>query len=295
MGATDDTVRHLVERERWTRVGRSVYRVNGAPEAWEGRVMAACLAAGAGALASHRSAAAVWGLEGFEPPRVVDVTVDRRRGPQVTGARVHRSRDHALAGATVRRRIPVTGVDRTILDLCAGERNPQVALRALDSARYQRLVTPKELRACLGKHRRQGRRGVALFAELLERRLGLGAPESPLEADLLDLLLAAGLPAPRLGFEVVAGGRRYRIDLAYPAEKVAIECDGRRSRLNERNFETDPVRENALKLEGWLVLRFTRRRVTEEPGAVVDEVRRALTLRQAPAPAAPQSSGLASS
>lgn len=128
----------------------------------------------------------------------------------------------------------------------------------------------------------------------------MGVVESPLEADVLDLLLAAGLPAPRVQFEVTVGGRRYRIDLADPAEKVAIECDGRRSRLNERNFVTDPVRENALKLDGWLVLRFTRRRVTEEPAGVVGEVRRALALRhgpqgQAPAPAAPQSSGLSSS
>ncbi len=70
------------------------------------------------------------------------------------------------------------------------------------------------------------------------------------------------------------------VDITYPPpRKLALECDGRRAHLTERAFEEDRVRENDLKLDGWLVLRFTWRRLQEQPQAVVAEVRQALRTR----------------
>jgi len=44
-----------------------VYRVAGSPVTWHQRIMAGTLAAGAGAVASHRAAGYLHGLEGIEP------------------------------------------------------------------------------------------------------------------------------------------------------------------------------------------------------------------------------------
>ena len=53
---------------------------------------------------------------------------------------------------------------------------------------------------------------------------------------------------------VAPNGKRYRIDLAYPDLKIAIECDGKLGHLNDAAFESDPKKRNALELDGWLVL-----------------------------------------
>ena len=55
---------------RWILVYDGVYRMGGAPKTWRGDLLAACLAAGPSALASHRSAAALWRL----PAGRTDVT-----------------------------------------------------------------------------------------------------------------------------------------------------------------------------------------------------------------------------
>jgi hypothetical protein len=65
-----------------------VYRVPGSPVTWHQRIMAATLAAGAGAVASHRAAGYLHGLEGIEP--MAEVTVDPSRTPHPRGVVVHR-------------------------------------------------------------------------------------------------------------------------------------------------------------------------------------------------------------
>ena len=47
--------------------------------------------------------------------------------------------------------------------------------------------------------------------------------DSGFERLVVSRLVEAGLPAPVLQHAVEVGGRRYRIDLAYPGERVAIE------------------------------------------------------------------------
>lgn len=100
-------------------------------------------------------------------------------------------------------------------------------------------------------------------------------------AEVLDLLVGAGLPEPQAEVWVTAGARRYRIDLAYRKPKIAIECLGKIGHLNEQSFEEDPVRSNDLGLEGWLQIQVTWRRLVEQPGGVVADVREALGRRAA--------------
>lgn len=280
-GLTEAGIKWLVHSQRWERLFAGVYRVNGSPETWQSRVLGACLAAGLGALVSHRSAAALWELEGFLPPGVVDLTVPADRVRLVDGARLRRSRDLALAGRAIRQGVPVTGLARTPLDLCAVERNPDIALRALDDARRRKLVTWPELRRCLALHARRGRPGVRAFRALVELRDGKEPSHGVFELLLRKTLLDAGLPEPEAQVWVALAGCRYRLDLAYRNARLGIECDGREAHLNERAFEEDPVRENRLKLAGWLILRYTWRRLEQSPEGVAREVGAALSSRQA--------------
>jgi len=86
----------------------------------------------------------------------------------------------------------------------------------------------------------------------------------------------AGLPELTHEYEVTVAGHRYRIDLAYPDLKIAIELDGRG---HETLFDEDPIRTNRLETAGWLVLRFTWRRLIEDPAGMAADVLLARRLR----------------
>ena len=49
----------------------------------------------------------------------------------------------------------------------------------------------------------------------------------------------------------------YYLDIAFRRERVASEIDGRLHETDVDLFESDRIRQNALMLRGWLVLRFT--------------------------------------
>jgi very-short-patch-repair endonuclease len=101
--------------------------------------------------------------------------------------------------------------------------------------------------------------------------------ESPMETRIRMALHEHGLPAPHVQFEVEAGGRARRLDLAYPTVKLAIEYDGRDHREQEQAHE-DLLREAALVRLGWTILRFDACTVHRHPariaGTVAYELRR---------------------
>ncbi len=59
----------------------NVARMHGSPTTVEQKIAAAVLAAGPGALASHGTAAFLWGLPGAEPSTVDLIVPRRERGP----------------------------------------------------------------------------------------------------------------------------------------------------------------------------------------------------------------------
>jgi len=74
-GLTRHQIQTLLEHGRWIRVLPAVYRVAAAPQSWEQMALAACLGGPNGTVASHRSAAALWGLR--PPAARPEVTVPR--------------------------------------------------------------------------------------------------------------------------------------------------------------------------------------------------------------------------
>jgi very-short-patch-repair endonuclease len=232
---------HLLATGQIVRVAKDVYRLNGAPATWQSRIAGTQLAVGEDAIVSHRSAAALYGLDGFDQQRIVYVSVPIDRTPRKQkDVRVHRCADYKLIAAERRQNIPVTDPARLVLDLYASEANPEVARRGLFSVRKKKLATWTALDDCLKRHARQGRRGVTL-----------------LRADL----------------------ERYRIDVAYPGFRVGIEGKSRAEHLTDEAFETDPVRDADLAVAGWLIIHVTWAHLHNDPPGVVRRIRRALESR----------------
>jgi very-short-patch-repair endonuclease len=256
-----------------------VYRVAGVPRTWHGRALCAVLAAGPGAVVSHRSAAFLWGLEGFGAPGRVDITVPRHNRPALRPAVViHESRDLELADARRRWNVPVTGPARTFLDVAAVADDELTVLRALDEVRRLGHASWADLWSSLFRHARKGRPGIGPARAALHARAGKRVPDTEFARLFLRMIDAAGLPEPRSEVDVTLAGHRYRIDCAYPECLVAIELDGQ-GHDEPVQIEADARREAHLRSAGWIALRFTWRRFSCEPDGVLADLRAVLSAR----------------
>lgn len=248
---------------------RGVYAVGHPRLSWEGRQLAAALAAGPDAVLSHSSAAALWRLIGRrEGP--VDVTVPGRLRSR-EGIRVHTTRDLHPRDRTRNAGIPVTTVARTLRDLA--EVAPEKTLRrAVSEAYVQRRVDEDRLRQqCEAA---PGHRGAARLRALLGPRL---APtRSELEDRVLRLLLDHGLPRPRVN-TVIEG---LEVDFLYARQRLVIEADGRRYHGHRLARRSDAARQATLAVAGYRVLRVGWTEVTRRPGEAADRVREALAAGQ---------------
>lgn len=271
-GYTLRQVQQRRETGRWSPVHAGVYRVAGAPEWWEQLVLAACLATGTGAAASHRSAARLWGIDESRRP-TVELSVVATRYHRLEGVIVHRSSDFDASAVTAKSGIPVTTPARTLVDLGAVEGLPAVE-RCLEVALSRRLVTLDGLRTAVDSVARRGRRGTGVLRALLDERSGAAElAESVLEARMLRLCRTQGLAEPVCQHRVHYGTRLVgRIDFAYPAELVAIEVDGYESHASLDAFRHDRARQNELVGLGWTVLRFTWDDVVHHPARVARAV-----------------------
>ena len=262
---------------RFERVAPATYRAAGTPPTWHQQLMVAVLAGGSGCLASHRSAAALWALDGARRG-AAEVSVPRIGRPRRRdGVRHHQSTDLELAAPIVRSGIPTTGIDRTLIDL-AGVVSDRRLTQAVDDAIRRRLTSWPDLAATRARHSRRGRNGVGVLRDLLEERYGTAIPDSHFGRLVADLLVDAGLPEPQIEYDVhtSAGLWLARVDLAYPERRVAIELDSKAHHLHEDAFEADRPRQNRLELAGWVVLRFTWRLYSRSPTRLCAEVDGAL-------------------
>jgi very-short-patch-repair endonuclease len=271
------TLRDWVRTRRLEPVRRGVYRVGGAPESWEQSLLAVCLAGGSSTYASFRAAAAVHGFDGFEPG-TLEVTQFGRRPSIIDGVEIHESAVSGPDHMTHEGPIPVTSVARTICDLTAVEPAWTVE-RAVDEALRREIVTRRALVRVAAALEGRGRHRCTVMRKILEHRApGYHPGESEPEKRIADLLVRAGLPDPTRQHGVRIGGRRYRIDLCYPAARIAIEFDSWGFHKGRQAFDRDRARGNDLVVLGFQLLRFTSR---SSDGAIVDTVSAALARASA--------------
>ena len=261
---------------RWVSEARGVYRHAAASLSPLSRLMAACLAHDG--LASHRSAAALHGIEGFKLDRI-DVTVPRGKRPSIAGVRLHQSSQMKLAKPTERQGVLCTGRARTVLDL-AGVIPSRRLAGVIDAVLRDGLLRLGDLYGVLAAHARQGRHGCVALRSVLDECLGDDPiPLSEWSRMVEDLLTDSGLPRPRLEYRICdrAGTLLAQVDLAYPDHRVAIELDSVRYHLNRESFVSDPRRRNRLTLAGWKVLTFTWDDYINRSGGLCDAVSAACT------------------
>ncbi|HEV2757938.1 MAG TPA: type IV toxin-antitoxin system AbiEi family antitoxin domain-containing protein [Acidimicrobiales bacterium] len=253
-----EQIRWLSRSGRWRAVRPRVYALVGAPPTRTQAVAAAVYAAGPMAWASHATAGVLWGMPLVEAPSI-EVVAPPERKVGLSGVRGHRSAALFTNDLSTFQRIPLTSPERTLVDLSA--RYDDRALgRILDDGLRRRVIRLDRLRACSGRLvEGPGRRPSAIQALLGERLPGYDPGDSDLETRVLRLLVSSGFLPPVQQHRLRLGGRTMRVDLAYPALRVAIELDGWEFHGTRTAFDDDRARANLLVADGWSLVRFTSR------------------------------------
>lgn len=251
-GLSKRRIAQRIADQRWRKLYRDVYRVNGAPPTWEGDLLGACWAGGFRAVASHRSAAELHGLPGRRRD-FVEITCPRWRRAQHGGVIVHETVAMDPMDLTVVNGIAVTTPARTLFDLGGVYRIRMVEL-ALENSLRRGLTTEDELRATVKRLSRSGRPGGPTLRTLLDARdPGRRPTESEMESRLLQALRAHGLPEPVVQYEIWQGTAFVgRVDAAYPDAKIAIEYDSDEFHTGRTATRRDRARRHRLITAGWL-------------------------------------------
>lgn len=238
--------------------------------------MAAVLAYGDGALLSHHSAAALWGL--LRPRSPIDVTCLHGR-PGRKGIHLHRS-PVGDDERGVQAGIPLTSLPRTLLDL-AEVIDEQRLKRAFEEADRLRLLRMSEMeRVCARAGRRKGlvaiRRLIADSQEPVKAR-------SPLEDRFAEFYREhlADLPAPLTNISILD----HEVDAYWPGHRLAVEMDSWEFHSHRAAFESDRARDAKMQAAGYRVIRLTHRQLETEAPRITTQLRKMLGAEH-PAPPA---------
>lgn len=272
-GLSRAQIEHRVRTRRWVVVARGLYRVTSAPVTPHQVLMAAILAGPAQTVASHLSAAWLFGLVAC--PSLHHVTVPVGSSARRLTARVHRSTlaAHERAHLLV---VPVTSPTRTVVDsasLLAAE--PLGDL--IDAAIVGGLTTAAKLDAAAG-----GRTGSPRLASALKPWTDPIRPGSPAEVRLMRRLADWGFPPPVSQYVVRDEAGRFlaRVDLAWPDRKVAAEYDGAGSHT-PRQLDHDEDRRARIEALGWRVEDVDRTDLRAGSGSLRHRLAAALSLPRA--------------
>lgn len=268
-GLTRAQIRTRTESGEWRRVARGVFRSAAHPYTEAALVRGAAAAHGG---LVDRSTAAWW--HGLVDDLAMPLTLAVPAAAQPRGwseCRVQAvRRRYDAADVTRVRGLPVTRLPMTILTACLEV--PDGA-RLLDGALQTQPVTLSDLTTCLDRN--AGRRGFAVVRRLLS--IAGGDTESAAER-----LFVGAVRAERLtGWELQYRFGRWRVDVAWPVEKVAVEIDGWAFHHGVGQFERDRTKRNALAAAGWVVLAFTWHQLTYELEACLRQLIAVLAGRRA--------------
>jgi hypothetical protein len=229
---------------------RGVYAVGHRNVGTEGRFLAAVKACGVQAVLSHFAAACLHELLRWDG-RPIDITAPTKHQRQ--RIRAHRSSD---IERVVVKGIPVTPKVRTVIDLARTE-DERTVTRALRQARF----TDAELR-------RLPRTG------LLGRIVNLPTA-SPLEDEVLDLVLKGGLKPPLVNAPYRLPGRTVYPDLYWPEQRLIVEVDSAEWHADPLAQRDDAERQARLEAAGERVLRVTRAQARKCPADTLARLRAA--------------------
>ena len=229
------------------------------------RAAAAALVMSPHSVVCDRTAAWIWGVECFMlreldvVPPLETFTLRGHRAPnreQVRGGERDLAPDDYVTVAGVRLTTPL----RTALDLGC-RLNRRDALAAIEAIMRAHGLVAFDLIRCLPRF--AGRRGVVQLRELLA--LADHRSESPGESWTRLEIIDHGLSRPEVQWWVYEAGRpKYRLDLAYPRAKIAIEYNGEDNHTSDEDVAADAERRAWLESRGWTVIVIDKHCFTEE-------------------------------
>jgi hypothetical protein len=274
VGVTPDQVLSESRSGGLVRVWRGVYRHVGAPVTWAQAVLAAVLASGPGAAASHTTAARIWELKVVGDLEALHVTA--RRQIRLDGVRSH------IVPLSARERtrlngIPITTAERTVLDL-AGMLTVTELGGCVDDGLRRRLIRLERLRQLVERAPTCGRRSIRpMRLVLADRPCGYDPGGSDWEKEMDRLWEDLGLPPAVRQYPVTANGHRYILDRAIPELRIGVEWNGFAAHGGRSAFDYDSNRRADLTAAGWHMLDFTSR---SDPDRLVAAVRGAIRTRE---------------
>lgn len=271
LGLSRRAVEHRIAIGRLHPLTRGIYAVGRPEVSRHGKWMAAVLSCdprfgshadtpGISVGLSHVTAAALWGIvnDARGPIELTTVGSAPVRRP---GLRVHRRLSLPPERFVLRKRIPVTDLVQTLVDLAAALNGPALE-RTINEADRLDLIDPEALRAQLPEH--GGEPGVVRLRSRLDRHI-FRLTDSELERRFMALVRQAGLPPP-LTQQWLNG---YRVDFYWPRLGLVVETDGLRYHRTPTAQSRDLRRDRAHVVAGMSRLRFTHWEVVHEAVEVV--------------------------
>jgi predicted transcriptional regulator of viral defense system len=239
---------------------RGVYRVGHRAPSPEARYMAAVKAAGEGGVLSGLAAAWAWALIRTGPP-LPEVTCPTER--RISGVRTRRSRRLDPRETTLWKRIPITTVPRTLVDLPSMLSFDDLT-KAVHEADVRHGTRPGHIEAVLARY--PNARGATTLRAIA--RGDLPTLLSKLERHFRALLRTNALELPHTNRK---RGAHY-VDCRWPRHRLTVELDSYRFHRTRRAWEQDRERERAARARGDEFRRYTWRDVVEEPAPTVAEL-----------------------
>lgn len=270
LGFSEKAIKARLGAGRLSHIYREAYAVGHRRLSQRGWWMAAVLASGLGAVLSHESAAALWGLMGARSRS--DVTAPRGRQGRAPRHPIFLHRCQLEEEEwTLRAGIPVTTVARTLFDLA--EVVDRVRLgRLWEEADKLHLLRLDAVAAVYerGKWRRARRR----IRPVLEEARYAVRTRSPLEDRFLPFCQKFELPPPSTNVLVL----EKEVDAAWLDARLLVELDSWEHHAHRAAFERDRSRDIELLLAGYRTIRVTNRRLDRDAPKLAGEIVRLLSI-----------------
>lgn len=275
LGLSDQELKDLRRAGILLPVHRGVVRHAAVPLTDHNRLLAAVLAAGPTAVASHRSAGAQLGFE-IRRHRP-EITVPGTALPRLSGVTVHRTKVLDPIDVTVAGGIPCTARGRTALEL--GAVLPwELYEHVLQVAVIEKRVDPIDMVATLDRIGGRGKGGSAPLRAFLRDSVPDHRLASLLEHLVLGVVVSCGAPMPELQYELVCvDGRRVVFDIAWPRWRLAFDAQGHRWHATRKQLDHDEARRRSIRASDWDHDGFTWSDVHEHRARTELEILRTLS------------------
>jgi hypothetical protein len=274
LGVTKAAIQHARRTGFLATPARGVVALAATELSFEGRALAAQLAAGAEAFVSGPSAGVLYGLRAMPRSRV-EISINQWRRLELPPwcrvfhtSWIDEERDVISRPDGLRVASPL----RMLFGLAA-QFNQHRFERAAEDAWHKQLASPADAAEFLAAIRRSGRTGVTRFEAWLEKTSFRRRPShTGLELDFVDMIERVGLPTPtRQHPLLLATGELIHLDLAWPDARLAVEPGHSWWHGGDLRQRLDQAGDRACDVVGWQVERYDQA-AQADPWATAQEL-----------------------